>query len=319
MLTIFSRRAREKSTTSSRPSGFTLIELLVVIAIIGILIALLLPAVQKVREAANRLSCQNNLKQIGLAMANYHDSAQAFPPGGVSMNETSWHVHLLPYLEQDALFRQFNLSPGHYTDNGGQGRNNLAANRIALYLCPSSPADKMLLNAPNNVNPPDLINGQPPYTTHYYGVMGPKGTNPVTGQPYSSRDDDNGYGGFGTQGVFDCDSQTTIADITDGTSNTFLVGEVSWDNPFTGTRYRSWMRGCQNGGNGWIGGCRNVANGINTPQIALFNDIAFGSQHPGGANFVMCDGSVHFVRENINLGVLKAAASRNGGEVNQLD
>jgi prepilin-type N-terminal cleavage/methylation domain-containing protein/prepilin-type processing-associated H-X9-DG protein len=299
--------------------AFTLIELLVVIAIIAVLIGLLLPAVQKVREAANRAKCFNNLKQIGLALHNYHDAEKRFPPGGVDRNETSWHVYLLPYLEQEALFREFDLSPGSFTSGPGQaGRNAVAFNRVAVYLCPSARTEKMLLNTPNNVNTPELINGQPPYTTHYYGVMGPGGTNPATGAPYGFRNTTE-YGGFGTQGVFECNSRTRIADVTDGTSNTLLVGEVSWVHPVVGSRYRSWMRGCEQGGNNWIAGCRNVVSSINTPDIATFNNIAFGSQHPGGANFVLCDGSVRFVSENINLGVYKAAASRNGGEANGLD
>jgi prepilin-type processing-associated H-X9-DG protein len=108
--------------------------------------------------------------------------------------------------------------------------------------------------------------------------------------------------------VFECESKTAFKDITDGTSNTFLVGEVSWVNSRTGTRYRSWMRGCN--GTEWIAGCRNVATSINTPSIDLFNDIAYGSQHPGGTNFVLCDGRVVFVSQNINLSVYKATASR---------
>jgi prepilin-type N-terminal cleavage/methylation domain-containing protein len=296
--------------------GFTLIELLVVIAIIGVLVGLLLPAVQKVREAANRLKCQNNLKQIALAVHHYHHQRGHFPPGGESANETSWHVFILPYLDQEALFLKFNLSPGAYTSGPGQaGRNAVAFNRVATYLCPSQTVEKMVLVPPSYYIPDELVNGEPPYTTHYYGVMGPKGTNPATGQPYGFRNVGS-YGGYGTQGIFECDSKTAFRDVTDGVSNTFLVGEMSWFSSVVGSRYRSWMRGCQT--NGWSAGSRNVAASINTPSIAVFNDMAFGSMHQGGTNFALGDASVRFVSDNISLGVYKAAASRNGGEASNL-
>ena len=301
--------------------GFTLIELLVVIAIIAVLIGLLLPAVQKVREAANRMKCSNNLKQIGLALHNYHNSHGSLPPGGMSANETSWHVHILPFLEQEALFRNFDLRPGAYTSGGPQqtGRNGEAVrNKMAQYLCPSAGFERVQTGGPHNVHAPELIDGVPPYTTHYYGNMGPKGPNPATGQDYAHREVGS-HGGFASQGVFECDSRIGFKDITDGTSHTFLVGEVSWTNSLTGTRYRSWMRGCERPRNSWIAGCRNVATAINSPSIQVFNDIAFGSMHPGGANFLLCDGSVRFVVQAIPLGVYRASASRNGGETQTLE
>jgi prepilin-type N-terminal cleavage/methylation domain-containing protein len=298
-----------------RHTGFTLVELLVVIAIIGILVALLLPAVQAAREAARRTQCANNVKQIGLALQNYHGTYHVLPPGGVCANETGWQVFILPFIERQDLFNEFNFNAGAFTSGTGQvGRNAVAFNRVAAYLCPSSPANKMQMGGNNNVNSPELINGQPPYTTHYYGVMGPKGTNP-NGAQYGFA---NGatYGGYALDGVFGRDSRYALRDVTDGTSNTFMVGEVSWVNQTTGTRYRSWMRGCQQGGSSdsWIASCRNVNNSINTPSIALFNDIAFGSMHPNGTHFLLCDASVRFISQNVNLGVYKATASRNGGE-----
>ena len=306
--------------------AFTLIELLVVIAIIGILIALLLPAVQKVRETANRLKCQNNLKQLGLALHNFHDGYGGFPRAGKLSNELSWHVFLLPLIEQDNLYKQFNRARGNYNgppDNRGPMKNELAFSKLPIYLCPSSSAETMLLTAPNNVNTPELIDGEPPYTTHYYGVMGPKGTNPATGQPYQW-DDVGPHGGFARQGIFQRDTDSTstspgpdtgsrIADVTDGTSQTLLLGEISWVNNETGTRYRSWVRGCDTAP--VCAGCRNVTNAINSPSIALFNDIAFGSMHPGGANFTLTDGSVRFLQEGINLSIYRSLASRDGGEV----
>jgi prepilin-type N-terminal cleavage/methylation domain-containing protein/prepilin-type processing-associated H-X9-DG protein len=305
--------------------AFTLIELLVVIAIIGILIALLLPAVQKVREAANRLKCQNNLKQIGIALHGFHDSYHGFPKAGKLANQLSWHVFILPFVEQDNLYKQFNLARGPFNgppDNRGPMKNELAFNKIPIYLCPSSQAEKMFTTPPHNVNEPELVNGQPPYTTHYYGIMGPKGTNPVTGQPYLW-DDIGPHGGFARQGIFERDtvnpnpnvgpeSGARIASVTDGTSNTLMLGEISWVNQVTGTRYRSWVRGCDTAP--VCAGSRNVVNAINSPSIATFNDIAFGSMHPGGANFALADGSVRFLQENINLGTYRALASRDGSE-----
>src|SRR5262249_28063987 len=153
--------------------------------------------------------------------------------------------------------------------------------KIPTFLCPSSTAEKMLLNDPNYPNPPELIDGEPPYTTHYYGIMGPKGTNPVTGQPYLW-DDVGPHGGFALQGIFqrDTDSKSTspgpdvghrFGDITDGTSNTLMLGEISWVNNVTGTRYRSWVRGCDTAP--VCAGSRNVVNAINSPSIAIFSDI----------------------------------------------
>ncbi len=306
--------------------AFTLIELLVVVAIIAVLVAMLLPAVQKVREAANRMMCTNNLKQIGLGLHHFHDVYRGFPKAGKYSNELSWHVFLLPYIEQDNLYKEFNLGPGPFNgppENRGPKKNELAFNKIRNYLCPSSPVEKMLLGDPNNVNTPELIGGEPVYTTHYYGIMGPKGPNPVTGQPYRW-DDVPPHGGFARQGIFDRDKVkpnanqgpepgVRIAAITDGTSNTLMVGEMSWVNYVTGTRYRSWVRGCETAP--VCAGSRNVFNAINSPSIATFNDIAFGSMHPGGANFCLADGSVRFLQENINLSTYRALASRDGGEV----
>jgi prepilin-type N-terminal cleavage/methylation domain-containing protein len=306
--------------------GFTLVELLVVIAIIGILVALLLPAIQAAREAARRMSCQNNCKQIGVALHKFHDTFKGFPKAGKLSNELSWHVYVLPFIEQNALYEQFNLSAGAYNgapNNTGPMKNELALNPLPVYLCPSSPVTKMLTNPPNNVNTPEIINGQVPYTTHYYGIMGPKGVNPATGQQYAWANT-GPHGGFASDGIFMRDTVNPnpnvgpepgfrMADVLDGTSTTLMVGEMSWVNNVTGTRYRTWVRGCDTAP--VCAGSRNVVNSINSPSIALFNDIAFGSVHPGGANFVLGDASVHYVGETIDLGVYRSLASRLGAEV----
>lgn len=299
-------------SSSSRPrrAGFSLIELLVVIAIIGVLMGLLLPAVQKVREAANRLKCQNNLKQIGLALHNYHDTKSKFPSGGVYVTPPtkysglSYLVYLLPFIEQQSLYRSFQRdvdSNPDYLDNATNIA--LAFTQVSSFICPTSRQPRV-----TNYGL-ERINGEYPFTAHYAGNMGPVG---------GSYDVDTkaGQGGIALQGVLGKNTNTSINDITDGTSNTFLVGELSWN----GARgYRAWTRGC---GDGYgCHSCKNFKNGINAAKYTTgtFNNVSFGSEHPKGAGFVMSDGSVRFVMENISLNVLLAASSRNSGEVLGLD
>jgi len=306
--------------------GFTLIELLVVIAIIAILIALLVPAVQKVREAAARAQCQNNLKQIALAVHSYHDANRKLPPAYVANVQLSWHVFILPYVEQNTLFQAMDTTtPGDYTI---ANRNNpYGLRRIGLYLCPSSHVERMLLTPPNNVNPPDLVpanTGEAPYTVHYYGMTGPRGVNPVTGSAYPQSQCTHDGTQMATSGMFQPDQfadgklgRVTLSDVTDGTSNTIMLAEMSWASPF-GTRYRSWLRGGEAGGCYCVG-ARNATNAINSGikgnLIAQFNEVPMGSMHPGGANFALGDASVRFIQESISITTYRALASRNGAEV----
>jgi prepilin-type N-terminal cleavage/methylation domain-containing protein/prepilin-type processing-associated H-X9-DG protein len=306
----------------SQRQGFTLVELLVVIAIIGVLVALLLPAVQSAREAARRMKCQNNLKQISLGLHNYHDVFGTFPPGAIKSNQTSWHVFVLPYLEQRNLYDKFVFTAGAYNSGPGQiGRGANGLIKVPFYLCPASQAEKMVSSPspPNNPNLPDQVDGANPYTTHYYGNMGPKGAS-IAGGTYDFRN--VGQGGFSQHGIFEVESKIRIAQIADGTSNTFLVGENSYHDPQLGSRFRNWMRGTDANGTDHICGCRNIAVGINTRIAALsttYNDIPMASHHPTGANFVLCDGSVRFVTQNIPLGIYKAIGSRDGSENASLD
>jgi prepilin-type N-terminal cleavage/methylation domain-containing protein/prepilin-type processing-associated H-X9-DG protein len=297
-------------TTRRRCSpGFTLIELLVVIAIIAILIGLLLPAVQKVRDAAGRIRCQNNLRQVVLALHSYHGDKGRFPKSGDAVNELSWHVEILPQLEQHALYTNIDKGPGLFT---APNKLRWAQEKVGMYLCPSGLLEKMGVGPTDNINTPELWNNQPPYTTHYYGVFGPKGVNPLTGLAYKV-ENLGPHGGFAEQGFFTRNVSRKMSDVEDGTSNTFAVGESSWFNPITGTRYRAWLRGCDT--NLTCAGCRNVVNGINTYAIGTFTDMAFGSSHTGGTNFGMADGSVRFVSERIRLSIYLATSSRNGGEI----
>lgn len=306
----------------SKRHGFTLIELLVVIAIIAVLIGLLLPAVQKVREAASRIKCASHLKQIGIGLHAYHDANDQFPVGAGVANGLSWRVYLLPYIEQGNLFKQFDLGPGAW--NGGpnqEGPNKMihALNKIPIFNCPSSPGDKA--GNPSST----LIDGRQTFVSDYHGVAGPKGTNPATGAAYQVQTTPSGEGGFATQGILGRDTKTRFAGLTDGTSNTLMVGEVSGVRPDGTIRISDaadWVRGIglnsSMPGNG-MGGCRNVQNAINTPYDGIYNDISFGSQHTGGAQFVMGDGSVRFVRASVDLVVYKSTASMNGGEVSVAD
>ncbi|MCI0703767.1 MAG: DUF1559 domain-containing protein [Planctomycetia bacterium] len=310
----------------ARKSAFTLIELLVVIAIIAILIGLLLPAVQKVREAAARMKCSNNLKQMGLGLHNYHDVHGMFPPGAAPVNATSlgWNSLILPYMEQDNIWRLLNPAAGAYTggQNGVNRRNG--AHRIAIFLCPSYGEERSSSTIDNTPG------AQLAYTTHYVGNMGPKGTNPTTGTAYAWSNCGR-QGGMAVEGmlpyhssVWSCStllartSGVTMTTIPDGTSNTLMLFEVAW----TGMErapgsLRSWVRGCH-----WRDDCtsmKNVTNAMRTVKYnggGNWNDISMGSNHTGGCNVCLGDGSVRFLRESVDLNrVLKPLASRKGGEV----
>ncbi len=304
-----------------RRAGFTLVELLVVIAIIGILIALLLPAVQAAREAARRMQCSNNLKQIGLALHNYHTALRSFPPGGLASNEMSFLVFILPYLEQKPLYDQFNFDAGPYVLSGAttNGRAEHGQNAIAPYLCPSCPDLRSNLSESGNYSErmPDNANGTDPYTTHYQGVMGPVGTNPFNGTQYRVLNRSHHWGGQAQQGVLFNNRSVRIRDVTDGTSNTFAVGEISWKGY---GKFRSWIRGASSASKEAQGACKNAAEPINAGAVyGRFNDAGFGSRHPGGTQFLMVDGSTHFVSETIDYDIYLATASRDGGEPKTFD
>ncbi len=287
-------------------AGFTLIELLVVIAIIAILIGLLLPAVQQVREAAARMKCSNNLKQIGLGLHNFHDTTGSFPPactGGTFGTITAptgqggsigYAVYILPYVEQDALFQKMNPAVAYTT----APNDAYLFTRLAGYLCPSGEVEDT-----GNV----AGKGQ-----HYPAVLGAKGTNPQSGAAYPLVTTlTTIHGGVATNGILSLQSRTKLTGITDGASNTLMVGEMSFK---TANCYRPW-------GRGWDSEAtpagKNVLNPINsTPYDGAngFNDVSFGSPHTRGCNFVLGDGSVRFVSQTIAMANYLAAASRDGGE-----
>ncbi|WP_020468323.1 DUF1559 domain-containing protein [Zavarzinella formosa] len=299
-------------------SAFTLIELLVVIAIIAILIGLLLPAVQKIRDAANRMKCSNNLKQIGLGVHNYFDVNNRMPPNGISTTtptsaNTSWLVYILPFMEQDNLFKAYNLTLDF--DNTSTTPPNAAIGSVQLnvYTCPAG----------SNLKSPNANEAYPAgtqhFAPHYYGNMGPTGTAVLGSTTYTYTSVNGGTNNaMGSQGYFHQTAVIKLTDASDGLSNTILAGEKS-NNETNGTNsYRSWSRGC----NGPCGASKNVTNPINSTNYngsSNFNDISFGSNHTGGANVGLGDGSVRFLRQTIDINVLKAAASRDGGEASTLN
>ena len=299
--------------------GFTLVELLVVIAIIGVLVALLLPAVQSARESARRMKCSNNLKQIGLAMHMYHDNLNSFPPGALVTNNLSWNVLVLPFLEQGSLYNQFNFNTGAFNgapNQEGPNKNVHSTVKMQAYLCPSSTVD-IWATHPSST----LLDGRKTYGKHYFGVMGPKST--TTAVAYEFDPAPAGQGGFALQGILGRDSRVRMANVTDGASNTLLAGEISKP----GGDGASWVRGIAFGTTTsaatGMSSSKNLNFGINvlltTNSANQFNDISFSSYHVRGAQFVMADGAVRYLSDNVNSAVYKAAGSRDGGESLPLD
>jgi len=315
--------------TMKRP-GFTLIELLVVIAIIGVLVALMLPAVQKVREAANRMACANNLKQIALATHNFHDTHGKFPTGarlpvyvgGVPTGGTNLWVELLPHFEQDNLHNKWD-----YTDN----RNNVAggedatqAQVIKILLCPSDPLPETVVElTASNWLPPAWARGFYGMSS-YGGSAGKRSVNP--GVPPA-------FLGVTRDGIFFINSRVRLTDVSDGTSNTFLFGERFHRDPDFDRLQPVLLPGIASithmGRWGFVAGGGAMANvtlhsaapiNYRMPPggnlLALDNRAAaFGSGHLHGANFAFADGSVHFVRDRIPLSILQALSTRCHGEV----
>jgi prepilin-type N-terminal cleavage/methylation domain-containing protein/prepilin-type processing-associated H-X9-DG protein len=281
-------------TKATTRNGFTLIELLVVIAIIAILIGLLLPAVQKVREAAARMQCTNNLKQIGLALHNYQDRKKKFPPGMLGNTGWSWGTYILGDLEQGNLLAQINTASNNLTlpmDAGGNSTiRNLVSLRLEAYLCPS---DSM----------PDQ-NDQRPVT--YYNASSAYSPTTTTAIGSSNYVGSAGSVLLGAQvancnGLLIPNATRKIADIKDGTSNSFAVGERVYNDDF-------------HDGSVWAGtSTKNSSANFNGPNSGItlaesrdgINSTAhannFSSNHTGGANFVFCDGSVRFIDEGISL------------------
>jgi prepilin-type N-terminal cleavage/methylation domain-containing protein len=293
--------------SSCRGRGFTLVELLVVIAIIGILIALLLPAVQAAREAPGRAHCSNNLKQLGLAWLNYEDTYKSLPPAAISTNYLSWHVLVLPFIEQMPLYEKFSFAQGAYS---AHGRDAVAyPAHVFAYLCPSNGEDIYTTAG----EPHERYNGEKSLSMHYLGILGPKGNNAyANNEPYKCTDATKSYGGVCDQGTSAYPKAVRLAEVTDGTSNTYLLGERARKTDYL----RTWIRGYYHESDpGYlIYAAKNVINPINSDLSKYTSDSAFGSLHPGGCHFGIADGSVRFVPETIDLAIYYAMASRDGAE-----
>jgi prepilin-type N-terminal cleavage/methylation domain-containing protein/prepilin-type processing-associated H-X9-DG protein len=317
-MSLLSRLSRAK-----RP-GFTLVELLVVIAIIGVLVALLLPAVQAAREAARRSSCQNNLKQHGVAVHNFHDTYLTLPPGAegtvpatpqttpaTNVVGTTWMVHILPFNEQSNVYAKYNLQLAwNHVDN----LTNVGHTKIPGYYCPSGPPS--LSGNSSERGTGFTVNN---FAHHYCGVQGPSGTALIGGQTITYTTNTAGANGaWSIHGILGTTNLTNprkrMADVIDGTSNTLMIAERSnFEIAPVPNAYRSWIRG-QNGGSGATKNVLNPINSTNYNGSNNFNDISFGSQHPGGANFCLGDGSVRFIGQTIDMNTYKALSSCNMAE-----
>lgn len=296
--------------------GFTLIELLVVIAVIAILIALLLPAVQKVREAANRAQCTNNLKQLGLGMHNYHDTNRCFMPGylfytvvfdGVTdFSESTWVYRILPFIEQDNVFRTVNyslfLAGGNSFGQTTAHTTTARTTRIPTMLCPS-----------DNVNASAVFNGafmRGNYVAN--GGIGQMNFTLTSGADHSI-----------APGMFYLASKRRIADITDGTTQTVFLSELL--TPEGGNDFRGVMHypegpiyqhtntpntGTDQNRQGW---CINTTLTPCTTTYTAWNNVALmysaRSKHPGGVNVALGDGGVRFISNNITLSTWRALST----------
>jgi prepilin-type N-terminal cleavage/methylation domain-containing protein/prepilin-type processing-associated H-X9-DG protein len=320
---------------TNRPA-FTLIELLVVIAIIAVLIGLLVPAVQKVREAANRAQCDNNLKQIGLALHNYHGTFRYFPPAlkTLPVNDPtvpataprnmghSMFVFILPYVEQDNVYRQIDQTKGFFSTANMPNANPAYATVIQSFLCPSSPAPASMdysaaLNQGWNSAgysiryPPGLTFGRTDYAPVAGTALGIGGSleSQVSGNP----------------GIIGPDTRTKVTDILDGSSNTLMIVEDGARPFFYSNRGFLGNGPVSQGGGAWadpfgylvVNGSLPDGSGLIPGPCAVncTSDNEMFSFHPSGINVLMGDGSVRFLNQTVTLAVAAALISKAGGEV----
>ncbi len=331
------RNSCQHVRNTGKPRGFTLVELLVVIAIIGVLVALLLPAVQAAREAARRMSCSNNLKQVGLGLLNHESAYGEFPSGSFGGDASScipdvsaaWHgynndeykrslysgfVQILPFIEMQNLYDKFDLEGVGIWRSGGFGgsstwrtpqREEAVGTRLEVYVCPSDTLEPQITNSTGAFDSWSVI----PATGSYALNMGHRG--PL---------------GFGTNtclvkwhltGMFPYYHRIKVKQVEDGTSTTFAGGEtVDGHTPLSANiwtyaeRYLSSLRATE--------AALNTPPGVDgTPLDSAYfgtNEIngAFGSRHPGGAQFVYVDGHVEFIADEIDLATYQDLSTKNG-------
>ena len=313
-------------------SGFTLIELLVVIAIIAVLVSLLLPAVQQAREAARRTQCKNNLKQLGLAMHNYHDTFLTFPIGNLYSGTTksngwSWMSYLLPYVELTNDYNQLNFNyAGRCAEYMGQqdtltpGGNWTWRKPKPVLSCPSDPNGGGIFSGSTGAGVYLVANGSMA-VANYLGVAGKTlnwdcGMGPLW--PFTSSDNIPCQDKSGYEGIFYNNSRTRIGDVTDGTSNTCAIGErgqnksLSYGWPLCGRGYPPLFSGRKD----HILEMYTFSQGVpdDNPDSGPSNQ-KYWSWHAGGAQFTMADGSVQFFSYSMDTNIYKALGTRAGGEV----
>ncbi len=307
---------RPKPGTRKTTAAFTLVELLVVIAIIGVLVALLLPAVQAAREAARRMSCTNNMKQLGLAMHNHHDTYGELPPGVQAGWGHSWSLHVLPFIEQQAVF---DLCPTPFNDSGAWtgtdarslGLIALAQTPMPAFRCPSSGIDE---------READDVNGlEDRATSNYLACAGG-----------DAETDNNGATGMDTSnGMFLAKDYRVarpakpknFASVKDGLSNTVMIGEAEYllDSDRGCNicdRFLYYHMNADSGaGSDFSEALGSTFYPMNSKEENnTAREISFASSHPGGINVTLGDGSVRFVAETIDINIWRAAGSRDLGE-----
>jgi prepilin-type N-terminal cleavage/methylation domain-containing protein/prepilin-type processing-associated H-X9-DG protein len=335
----------------ARRSAFTLIELLVVIAIIAVLVGLLLPAVQKVREAAARLKCANNLKQIGLALHTHHDARATLPPGGMQSGPngspcySTWAIEILPYLEQEALYKQYNqLEVNTTAANRAVGQQ-----RVKAYECPSDPLAGLLeqpASGPDSGNvwrhgsyransgKGNSNNAETAWDTfepQYWPGNTPnqtfKGPLHATAAAYNGVPAQTALGSGGVS-VSVMGGPETFANITDGLSNTIMAGELTFTDvtrrgTFWAYTYASYNQSSFLTESRILNNSYNKCwkpDGVNPGGAGEDNPCkrGWGSMHPGGMNMLLCDGSVRFLSFNVDINLLADLATIAGGESAQL-
>jgi prepilin-type N-terminal cleavage/methylation domain-containing protein/prepilin-type processing-associated H-X9-DG protein len=301
-------RVRPYSAVRFPRAAFTLVELLVVITIIGILIALLLPAVQAAREAARRLQCANNFKQVGLGLHNYHSVRGAFPLGqweghvkyGLSqLKAWCWSAYLLPYMEKEALYNNIVFKfPDYFS---GRPNKLVTATVISDYLCPSDPMGNELITI---TGPPSPQAGR---TNMCCVVDSTCAYTPDSHWPYWIRTYPE------VDGIFGANQSCRIAEIKDGTSHTLAIGEITGKGRGTYVGH-PWVADAFLSTKDGINGPFTVPGGSFPPNGTGggIYDTGFSSFHPGGCNFLLADGSVHYLSQNIAKATLSAMTTRDG-------